>query len=162
MYIKANQALQKTVRMEMEAIIMGLHRYTDQRKILLSAKAIDIRKNNHVSDDQREIKRGTRMLESPNTQNRHKCSSKATAIQTPKRKGKANHEAEGEGADDGEREIATADSSTSPMCPTKMLVNELVPYWQRMLNAIGAAIFHILTVSIQNTALASRKLLTGA
>lgn len=90
--------------MEMEAIIMGLHRYTDQRKILLSAKTIDIRKNNHVSDDQREIKQGTRTLKSPNTQNRHKCSCKTTAIRTPKRKGKANHEAEGEGADDGERD----------------------------------------------------------
>lgn len=61
-----------------------------------------------------------------------------------------------------EREMAAEESSISPICPTNILVNELVPYRHNKLNTTGPAIFHIFTVSVQSTDLASFKFFTGA
>jgi hypothetical protein len=61
-----------------------------------------------------------------------------------------------------EREIETAESWISPMWPTKMLVTELIPNWHKMLKAMGPAIFHVFTVSLQKTRRTSPTVLAGA
>lgn len=61
-----------------------------------------------------------------------------------------------------EREIETAESSTSPMWPTKMLVTELTPYWQMTLKPIGAAINHSFADSVHKTRFTSLQVLAGA
>lgn len=54
-----------------------------------------------------------------------------------------------------ERPMEQAASSRLPMWPTKICVNELVAYMQRMLTAMGAAIDQSFFDSLANTRFAS-------
>lgn len=61
-----------------------------------------------------------------------------------------------------EREMETAESSISPMCPTKTMVMKLTPNWQMASKATILANIHNFPDSVDKTRFTALQVLAGA